>query len=433
MLLSRNLPEKKRPMAEKPFWYFLSLTLLALPGIAGAVHFSDREIKTIQSLSITRIHRQPDITNAVSGNPTAIDLGEALFFDKRLSTDHKFSCASCHQPEQSWTDGKKLQQLRAQPLIFHTPSLLNIDQARWYFWNGHADTLWMQALMPIEAENELNSSRTEIVRLIINDPDYRQGYEQLFGPLPQKLILGHFPERAKPLPLNPTNIAHKHWQTIPKTDQIAINRVFANTGKLIAAFEETLHSQPTLFDDFAERLGKANQPTTNEVISNSAQRGLKLFIGKANCVLCHSGPTFSDSEFHDVFLPDTKKQTDRYAAIPLLRSSEFNANSIYSDAPNGKLRYLRRSIENKHAFKTPTLRNIAQTAPYMHSGKLNTLEDVIGYYSDIKHNKRKSGHKEFVLNLINIHSEQDKKDLVAFLKTLSEKNTHPHYWETSHE
>ena len=258
------------------------------------------------------------------------------------------------------------------------------------------------------------------------DANLRVAYERLFGAFPASLDLNKLPLSGKPVPENLEHPDQQAWNTLTTEQQKAVNRVFANTGKLIAAFEETIISNNSPFDHFTVGL-QENDEVKQQALTLAAQRGLKLFIGKAKCFLCHSGPNFSDSEFHDVMPALGKKSSDdqgRYAVIPELLNNEFNSKGPYSDAPAGKpgkLEYVYRSIELRDKFKTPILRNVAQTAPYMHTGEVAELKTVIDdcNLSAIKLGTKK--HKEVSL-LAKKLNMAEQKDLEEFLNALTDED-----------
>ena len=390
--------------------------------------FSDEEMQIIAMLAGRNLQPVRDETNSISGNTDAIAVGKTLFFNKRLSGDNQYSCASCHNPEKSWTDGKDINNLRGTPLKRNTPSLWNLAWSRWYFWDGRADTLWLQALGPIESHIEQDGSRIKVARLMQEDTDLRLAYERLFGKFPASLDLKKLPMSGKPVPENPEHPDQQAWNTLTPEQQQAVNHVFANTGKLIAAFEETIISNNSQFDHFTVGL-QENDEEMQQALSLAAQRGLKLFIGKAKCYLCHSGPNLSDSEFHGVMTASSldKKSSDdqgRYAVIPELLNNEFNSKGPYSDAPAGKpgkLEYVYRSIELRDKFKTPILRNIAQTAPYMHTGEVAELKTVIKgcNLSAIKLGTKKHVEVSLLAKELN---EVERKDLEEFLNALTDED-----------
>lgn len=396
--------------------------------IAYALEFSTTEKALIQSLSGRHIKAEADPGNRVSQHPLAISVGKRLFFDKRLSPDGKVACASCHQPDKGWADGAMRSDLRGIPLKRHTPGLWNVSQNRWYFWDGRADSLWSQAISSLEAHDEMGSNRVYLARFIQSDAELKAAYEQLFGPIPD-CIKTALPTSGRPT--GPDNAMIERWSKLSSCQQQGVNQLLTGLSKMIAAFETTLLSNNARFDRFADEIETQG---TSTKLDETEQKGLRLFLGKGKCVTCHSGPNFSDSEFHSVFF-SKKREPGRYAAIPLLQKGEFNLNSPYADqyiatkktvsqATPGqtinKLHYLYRSIDLRHKFKTPTLRNLSSGAPYMHDGSMQTLEDVLDYYANIASHAPKTQHEETVLNDLALN-HLEISALAAFLETLNDE------------
>jgi cytochrome c peroxidase len=342
------------------------------PGAARGAHgFTARELDIILTLSPLP-DPPPDPTNAVADNPAAAHLGRFLFFDRGLSPDKRLSCASCHDPAKDWSDGRTIPSATSR----HVPSLWNVAYARWFFWDGRADSLGSQALQPIENPRELGGSREEVEHRIRADAALAAAYQSVFGPL-------------------------------ESTD-----RIFSNVGKAIAAFERKLISRNSPFDAYVAAL-RSGDRKARRAYPKPARRGLKLFVGRAGCVLCHNGPTFSDKEFHALEAPDDSQDLGRFDGIPLLLRDPFNGLGKFSDAPEGGRRlptaFLANSEGFRSAFKTPGLRNVARTAPYFHRGQFKSLEQVVKFYS------AGNGTTLRPLNL----SESEIADLVAFLRTLT--------------
>jgi cytochrome c peroxidase len=166
-------------------------------------------------------------------------------------------------------------------------------------------------------------------------------------------------------------------------------------------------------------------------LSPAAQRGLKLFVGRAGCRLCHPGPRFTDDEFHDLGLAPrgggTRRDPGRYGGLELLLQDPFRASGRYSDAPDGararELEHLVAAQETWGQFKTPSLRNVARTAPYGHDGKFAALEDVLRFYSTLE-GAASGHHGERVLRPLGL-DEREIADLVAFLGALTDESLDP--------
>ena len=379
---------------------------------SASVHFSEAELKTIKSLSpLPAVPADP--TNKYGLNPKAAAFGEDLFNDWRLSRGEEFACQTCHRVTDHFMSVR-------DDTIKDIPTLWNMAYNNWFFWDGRADTLWAQALGPIENPKEHDSNRTEIAKLVSQDAIYKDVYEEIFGKIPDFTDYERFPIPAKPSEDNKE--ANKNWQGMTQEDQMQVNKVFANVGKALAAFQMTLVSQKTEFDVFVEGL-KENNPDKINVLKPDAQRGLKLFLGKGQCIDCHSGPAFSDSKFHNTQLPatgiDLGFKDARHGGISEVKESIFNAAGPFSDDPKGTLaqrvRKLTETEKEKGRFKTPGLRNVVFTNPYMHTGQFRSLTDVIDFYSDMN-GAQETDHPEIKPRRF---TEQEKRDLLAFIKSLS--------------
>jgi len=413
------------------------MTLFMVSHISFAIensmpNFSDKEKAIIQSLASKPQAIQRDPTNRVSGNKKAIAFGQRLFFDKRLSGDGQLSCASCHDPKQGFAKHEKISDPRnSKQVKRHVPHLWGMAYNRWYFWDGRADSLWSQALFPLEDVAEMANNRVNLVRTILDNKDLKQSYEEIFGEMPQSLKKADLTVAAKPYPKQPNHSEHQAWLKLSEEEKSDVNQVFSNLGKTLASFEETLLAQHTAFDKFAQQLknNHLHKGSGTAAISPLAAQGLKLFMGKAACINCHFGENFSDSEFHHSFLEkiDLKHDLGRYTAIKPLLNHEFNANSAFNDvdendrAYRNKLDYLYQNIEFRGQFKTPSLRNIALTYPYMHTGEFADLAEVIDYYNTISDRMDETDHQEVLLKSLFL-SEQEKKALVAFLNTLTDES-----------
>jgi cytochrome c peroxidase len=377
---------------------------------APAVRWTEEERAIIWSLALDALPSLPaDLSNRVADDPLAAELGRALFFDVRLSANGQVACASCHLPERQFQDdvplarGVGMTTRRTMPIagMAHSPFL---------FWDGRADSLWAQALGPLESPVEHGGNRTQYAHVIAEH--YRERYEAVFGPLPET---GTLPPQAGPV-ADPD--AARAWKTMPEADREAVNRVFANIGKAIAAFERTIKPAPTRFDAYASALGSGR--STN-IFTEDEIGGLRLFIGKGECVNCHNGPLLTDNHFHNTgvpAVPGMPEDKGRAAGAKLVREDPFNCLGKYSDAGEGDCSELRFMAVDGHellrAYKTPSLRGAAGRPPYMHAGQIGTLADVVAHYSAAP--AAPAGHSE--LRPLNL-SEMERRQLIAFLATLS--------------
>ena len=366
--------------------------------------FTDREWSVIQRLSPLPETPPPNPTNRVADNPEAAQLGHKFFFDTRFSKDGTVACATCHSPFHGFADVEATS-LGAGRGTRNAPTLLNAAYNEWQFWDGRTDTLWSQALVALEGEVEQAGTRLQYAHLVRQH--YAADYQTVFGELPDLEDTTRFPADGKPGDLA--------FDSMSEPDQHAVNTVFANIGKAIEAYERLLISRNAPFDRFVAG--------DTEAISSEAKRGLKTFIGKGVCILCHDTPTFTDNAFHNLGVPQgtLPKDAGRYAGISLLLSDPFNGGGVYSDdtaVATRILNFLEPIPRHQGEFKTPTLRNVTLTAPYFHTGEFPTLESVIEFNNVGGTGGSFVGQRERTLEPLGL-SEQEKTDLVEFLETLT--------------
>ena len=357
---------------------------------AGMVRWNAEEKAVLASLSLKRLPPMPaDPSNAVERQPAAIELGRRLFYDTRLSRNGAVSCASCHDPAKQFQDGLPVSQgvgtgsRRAMPIV-------GAGHAAWLFWDGRKDSLWSQALGPLEDAVEHGTNRTRVAHVLA--ASHRLDYEALFGAMPR---LDGLPGNAGPK----GNAAEQAaWQAIEARRRESVSQVFANVGKAIAAYEKSLQHAPTRLDDYIEAVLR-NDRTAGDLLRASEVRGLRLFIGKAQCVSCHNGPLFTDQQFHNTGVPPrdaTLPDRGRAAATAAVRADEFNCLGPFSDAKPEQCQELRFMVTDdpalEGAFKTPGLRGVDGRPPYMHAGQFATLEQVVRHYVAAPH--ATVGHSE---------------------------------------
>jgi cytochrome c peroxidase len=336
-----------------------------------------------------------DPSNRVSGNAHAIELGERFFFEPRFSPSGKVLCATCHVPFRDWQDARP-RALGLMEVERNTQSLLNLRTQRWFGWDGAGDSLWAQSVRPILDPREMGGSERRSAQLVRADPDYACRYQRAFG------------------------------TPVPASDEA----VFAGIGKALAAFQETIVSGRAPFDDFRDALERRDAAAMRDYPA-AALRGLRIFVGKGNCSLCHVGPAFSNGEFHDVGVPffaAAGVDSGRHGGIRKLLANPLNLLGAHNDDSEGKAAVRTRHLAPEHRnfgeFKVPGLRNVARTAPYMHNGSLATLADVVRHYSELSPDRIHSDG-EAILRPLRL-SQTESADLVAFLESLTEtKSTLP--------
>lgn len=289
-------------------------------------------------------------SDALGKIKTKAQLGEKLFFDKLLSNDYSVSCASCHKPDFAFADTSAFSiGINGKLTNRNTPSVLNMKNRPYFFWDGRAASLEEQALIPIANPDEMGLSIDEAVARLNNSKEYKKLFQKIFGQRPN----------AK------------------------------NLGAALAAFEKTLETVNSRFDDWANDEAE---------LTEAEERGRQLFVGnKAKCFDCHRMEDFTNDEFRN---------------IGLYNGSDFNDAGRYAITKNKK---------DLGKFKVPGLRNVAVTGPYMHDGRFKTLEQVLLYYNN---------PYMFVDDPVNMDSlllkplqltNQENDDLLAFLKTLTDR------------
>lgn len=332
-----------------------------------------------------------DPSNRVSGNKAAIELGRRIFFDKRFSGDGQMSCATCHEPRLGWADGVARRVTHAGKLDRNSMSLLDVRFNRWFGWDGQADNLWAQSIRPIIAPDEMNATVGQVVGLLRNDAAYARAYAKVFGGPP---------------------------------GQQQREAILVNVGKALAAFQETLVSRRTIFDDFRDALSRKDWQAAARYPAD-ARRGAQLFVGRGRCSVCHFGPRFTSGEFHDAgvpyFIAPGKVDPGRHKGISIVKQSPWNLAGRFNDDPTKAGAWATRQVEQLHRnfgeFRIPTLRGLVATAPYMHDGSLPTLQRVVRHYSEINI-ERLHADGERILVPLKLTAEEI-ADMVAFLKTLS--------------
>ena len=273
-------------------------------------------------------------------------LGKTLFFDPRISGDGNASCATCHNPGLAWTDGLPTAKgAKSVILDRKSPTIFNAAYHTELMWDGRKKSLEDQASGPMEAPTEMNADMTRLLASL----NTISGYKKMF---------------AKAYPGEPIN-----------EDTVT---------KAIATFERTIVSKNSPFDKWVKGDSKA--------LTKQQVKGFELFVGKGNCLDCHSGATFSDNGYHNIGLASYGRENPDLG------------------------RYAIKAVDSrKGAFKTPTLREISRRAPYFHDGSVKTLEEVIEHYNkggEVTTNLDKAIKP---LNLTN----DEKKAIVAFLESLT--------------
>jgi cytochrome c peroxidase len=355
--------------------------------VSEGIHFDEAEKRKVVAHGPWPPPARRDPSNRVSGTPAAIALGERLFFEPRLSGSGGVLCASCHVPFRAFQDGRA-RGVGLEELERNTPSLFNVGLYRWYGWDGGHDSLWSQSIRPLLDAREMHATPAHVAATVRKH--YATEYAGAFGRQP------------------------------PASDEALL----VDAAKALAAFQETLVSGRTPFDRFRDAMerGDVEEMKTYPL---AAQRGLKIFVGKGNCSVCHFGPLFTNGEFADVgvpfFVAPGKVDPGRAHGLAVLRKSRFNLLGRYNDDAARSTATGTRHVEPQHRnfgeWRVPGLRNVARTAPYMHNGSLAALRDVVKHYSELNE-ERLHADGEKILRRLRLTGEEE-QDLLAFLESLS--------------
>ena len=352
---------------------------------------TESEIRAIESMGPWPATPPPDPGNELSGLAWAEALGEELFFSTALSGNGKLSCASCHDPELGFSDGVAVA-AGIDNHVRNSQGLLNAGFQRWFGWDGGADSLWAASLRPMLSPIEMGGRIEELAVSLRAMPVVAEAFPNAY------------PDNSP--------------EDVPDEELV----VFA--AKAIAAWNRTLISDRTPFDVFRESL-LSNDESGQEAYSTSALRGLKTFIGEANCRVCHFGPNFSNAEFHDIgrpfFTGVGQVDSGRHSGIKRVRTDRYNLTGQFNGTNIEREKLKTASVKigqtNFGQWRTPSLRNVSLTAPYMHDGSLPTLSDVIDFYADID-TTRLHAKGESILKPLEL-DESAREDLVHFLESLT--------------
>ena len=320
----------------------VTVVLASLSSLAAAQVGPDGELRAKAAKHIgTPDPATIDYPSGFAPTKAQIDLGRTLFFDNRLSSQGNISCATCHNPDLGFGDGlAKGQGSKGTQVGRNAPHIYNLAWTPLLFWDGRAASLEDQAIGPIESPGEMAMDLPTLLKRLNDVEDYRTAFATAYGPGP----------------ITKDNIA-----------------------SAIASFERTIVVRNTAYDRW--------QSGDDQAMGPEAKRGLALFLGKANCISCHSGPNLSDGSFHNLGMKSEDRGRAAIAAGPAA----------------------------ERAFKTPGLRNVLLTAPYLHDGSEASLEAVVRFYN-------RGGDvptPDPLVRKLNL-SEMEIIDLVAFMGALTE-------------
>jgi len=357
----------------------LSVAAIAVATTAAAatVQKDAKQAKSVRPPAIPQLGLLPPVP-VPADNPMSaekVELGKKLFWDGRLSGNGTMGCVSCHFPQLGWGDGGAIS--RGYPGTKHWRNSQTILNSAYYnklFWEGSVTSLESQGPSAAEGAVAGNGDRSVMEMRLRFIPEYVAEFKKVFGTEWPRMTQGY---------------------------------------QAIAAFQRTIVSDPKKvpFDRYASG--------DKAALSSSAQRGFALYNGKANCIQCHNGPLASDQKFYSLGVPHSEAFRNEPLAQITFRWEVYQkgvSEKIYRDADiDHGLYYITKNPKDIGKFRTPSLRELKYTAPYMHNGTLATLEDVVHFYN------RGGGdapNKSPLLKALGL-SDADVKDLVAFLESLS--------------
>ena len=374
-------------------------------------------------------------TNRYADSEAHARFGQKLWFEKRwagpllvgddgsngalgaLGEVDKVACASCHMPDRWYSDFRSnpnTVSIGAGTTGRNTPSMVNAVYYTWGNWAASHDQFWKQGANGPESKDNFNGTRLDFIHVIFDH--YRADYDAIYSVALDPAI-GTDPSRYPPSgkPKAMATDPDGPWELMAPADRVVVNTIMANCGKALEAYERKLISRNSPLDRYI-----GGEYTA---LTQAQKNGLKLFISKAACDACHSGPTFTDQQFHNTGVVQMQDPMDmgQFSDIARLNNT-FNGAGLYSDDPAAGAAKLAsigtQSEEMRGKFRTKSLRHLTETAPYFHKGSMATLEDVVRFYNDGGGEEMFPGTKDPRLVPLNL-SEQEIADLVAFLEALT--------------
>jgi cytochrome c peroxidase len=426
--------------------------------------FTQEEWSQIRAIQPLATEQLPNPSNNRAFDDDAARLGQMLFFEVdfspaikvdgpsgKVGTPAKVSCANCHDPNRYFIDSRTTDGVShgVDYTTRSSPPMTNMGWYKWFTLAGRLDSLSMQGANAPEAGTDVASNRLYFAHMVYKK--YRDVYDAVFPDQPLDPALdpdapdkARFPQAGKPKAsaMDPDG----PWEMMAAADRTIIMQIMANAGKAYEAYERKLVTPNSRFERFVK-----GEEEPGKELTVQEKRGLKLFVGKAACVNCHTGPILSDNGFHNIGVPQTGNRvpiTDggRFQDIPKLLGNPYRGESAFSDDPEAGKAKLDGVRENeatkqedgsylpldstKGQFRTSGLLNCAETAPYFHDGSARTLRDVVVFYNrgggDAGTFMGTKDPRMVPLGL----SDAQIDDLVAFLKTLTGEHP-PEEWRAN--
>ena len=329
------------------------MVLIASGFTAYRAEFEERLAQLRKLKKVVPLRAQQKVSKQTE---TEIALGKELFNDTRFSKNNNVSCATCHIAEKGFSNGEAFATgTNGNTLSRHVPHLYNLALSNTFFWDGRSTSLEEQLNLVIKSKSELDMSFKEVVERLRQD----------------------------------TSLTARFQSTFPKEGLTK-----TSITRALVAYEKSIGATDSRYDKFLDG--------DMEAINPIEKKGLELFIGKANCIACHHGPNLTDNSFHNVGVKTNDLGRQGVDKIGMNKEFESTPYPFFSTFK---------------AFKTPSLRNVAQTSPYFHNGAKSSLAEVVAFYNSGGENPNTSGlAKEIVPLLL---SDEEQAALIAFLNTLS--------------
>jgi len=335
----------------------------ACPEISdGLESFQCQEIREMRLADLP-----PSRGNKYADDDKAAVFGHYNFFDPKLSGAGGVSCATCHPADGAFQDGLPVS-TGVGVGTRNAPTTLTAARVTTWFWDGRADALWSVPLFAIENPVELDQTRLQLAHQVAADPAMRAQYEAAFGPMPDLSDAKRFPAKGKP--------GDASWDGMAADDQRAVNRVFVNIGKSLEAYMRKATVGVAPFDRFLDGDQSAISPSARAAIPNYAKW----------CVGCHGGSALTNLSFIDFAFVDSPGFHDpgRAGAVPILVSNPLGVHGELADPVNiPGVPAFDAPESYTHQFRTPSLREIAKTAPYTHGGAVANLADMVNHIATL--------------------------------------------------
>jgi len=345
----------------------------------------------------------PSAGNRYADDESAALLGFRIFFDSRFSANLEVRCESCHSTDYFFSDRQPTPTKGLGDGVRNSPTVLNAARYTAFMWDGRADSLWSQPLLAFENPTEMDFTRLELAHQI--GVLYGKEYEEVFGALPDLSDATRFPARGAP--------GDEAFDTLSEDDQTTVNGIAANVGKALEAYMRKLSTGVSPVDAYLAG--------DEAALSERQIHGMYVFA-RSGCTDCHSGPQLSGNQFHNLGVPTPEGRDPdlgNAGGVEILAESAFGKNGAFWDGPEEAPSDAEPVLGG---FRTPSLRNLPNSAPYGHNGMFETLEAVVDFHlqGGGQADDNFAGTVDPLLKSQEL-SEDDRGALIEFLRALEGK------------